>query len=74
MDVYIRQMRLFPQRIQNLLFIFIVMLGTWTMRWTDLIRTRLDTGIHDAIHVARDRDRWKTFLREIMKGGRDSQL
>jgi hypothetical protein len=44
------------------------------MRCTDLIRTTLDTGIHDAIHVARDRDRWKTLLREIMKGGRDPQV
>jgi hypothetical protein len=47
-------------------------LGRSPMRWTDLIRTTLETGIHDAIHVARDRDRWKTLLREIMKGGRDS--
>jgi hypothetical protein len=28
-DVYIRQIRLFPQRIQNMSFIFIVVLRTW---------------------------------------------
>ncbi|KPJ06628.1 Beta-arrestin-1 [Papilio machaon] len=44
------------------------------MRWTDQVRTALDSSIHNAIHSAENRTEWRTTLREMVKRrGRDPQ-
>ncbi|KPJ20859.1 hypothetical protein RR48_00002 [Papilio machaon] len=48
--------------------------GRRPMRWTDQVRTTLDSSIHNAIHSAENRTEWRTTLREMVKRrGRDPQ-
>lgn len=49
--------------------------GRGPIRWSDQVRTALDTSIHNALHTAEDRNRWKNIIRKklIQKGGHDPQ-
>ncbi len=49
--------------------------GRSPIRWSDQIRTTLDSTIHGALHTARDRIGWRKIVREkvIPKGGHDPQ-
>ncbi|CAH0703351.1 unnamed protein product [Spodoptera exigua] len=45
------------------------------IRWTDQIRTTLNTTVHDALHSAADRNRWRRVIRSTLlpRGGHDPQ-
>lgn len=49
--------------------------GRSPMRWSDQIRTTLDTSVYDALHVAEDRGRWSKIIKERLmgSGGHDPQ-
>ncbi|CAH0699720.1 unnamed protein product [Spodoptera exigua] len=40
--------------------------GRSPIRWTDQIRTTLNTTVHDALHSAADRNRWRGVIRSIL--------
>ncbi|CAH0691675.1 unnamed protein product [Spodoptera exigua] len=49
--------------------------GRSPIRWTDQIRTTLKTTVHDALHSAADRNRWRRVIRSTLlpRGGHDPQ-
>ncbi|CAD0244621.1 unnamed protein product [Spodoptera exigua] len=40
--------------------------GRSPIRWTDQIRTTLNTTVHDALHSAADRNRWRKVIRSTL--------
>ncbi|KAA5661874.1 hypothetical protein F3G64_34070 [Pseudomonas aeruginosa] len=49
--------------------------GRSPIRWSDQIRTALDSTFHNALHIARDKNKWRKIVRAkvIKKGGHDPQ-
>lgn len=45
--------------------------GRSPTRWTDQIRTNLDTNLHDALHAAKERNKWRDTIKRI--GNHDPQ-
>ncbi|RVE49789.1 hypothetical protein evm_005519 [Chilo suppressalis] len=45
--------------------------GRSTMRWKDQIRDNTKIGVHDALHTAEDRNKWKAIVHKIIRGGHD---
>lgn len=48
--------------------------GRNPMRWSDQIRSTLNTSVHVAIHTAEDRQEWRKMMQEkVIRGGHDPQ-
>ena len=48
--------------------------GRSPIRWSDQIRTSLNTNLHEALHGAKDRHRWRDIVRtKILRGNHDPQ-